>query len=111
MQITQVPDTGHVHVRTVSNVDLQNVGRFRQRLFGVLTDSTTNMTLDVSQLDYINSWGLAVFVELDTSLMRSGGKLVVLNPSPRLCRLFKETRLDQIFSIVSNDIDAQVPQP
>ncbi len=109
MQIKQMPDTANVRVVSVGDVDVDTVEGFRQRLFDVVTQNTINVILDAAQLNYVNSGGLAVLVELDTKLMRAGGRLKILKPTTTLRRLLKETRLDKILLIADEDEATAAP--
>jgi anti-sigma B factor antagonist len=59
----------------------------------------TQYLFDFSQLDYINSSGLGVFITLYTKIKNNNGNLIIKNPSKSVKSILSMMRLDQIFEI------------
>ncbi len=53
--------------------------------------------LDLSRVPYIGSLGIGVLVAAHVKVNRSGGKLRLVNPSPRVARILEITKVADIF--------------
>jgi anti-sigma B factor antagonist len=60
---------------------------------------TTAVVLDLSRLMFCDSAGLAALVRIHKST-RTGGGLILRNPTVRVTHLFQMTGLDRVFAIV-----------
>ena len=61
------------------------------------TAPCSRVEVDLSQLDYIDSSGLGVFISLHKRCARQGGTLAVRGLSGNVKELFEITRLDKVF--------------
>lgn len=62
--------------------------------------------IDLKNVKMMNScYGLGVIMACWGSLSRVGGKLRIINPSPKISNLFKITRLNQILDIRESSLD------
>ena len=68
--------------------------------FQELLNQEKSVLLDISQLNYINSSGLGIFINLLKNIKRIGKRLIVINPSPEVKVLFEITSLDKMFDTV-----------
>ena len=57
------------------------------------------MTADLSQLDYISSAGLGLFVRTHKRLSAAGHALKLINPTPHVRNVFHYAGLDKIFGL------------
>ena len=62
--------------------------------------------VDLSKVNYIDSSGLAAFVELFQKMKRYSGKLVLYNLSAGVKSVFEIAKLDSIFRLAANEKDA-----
>ena len=62
--------------------------------------------VDISEVNFIDSFGLGTLVQHHTQLQKSGGKLYVLNtttdPNTYIQRLFEMTGLKRVFNIIES---------
>jgi anti-anti-sigma factor len=65
-----------------------------------------NYLLNLSQLSYVNSSGIALFIRILTKVRTKGGELIVHNPNSIIQRLFTITKLDQVFQLVGSEQEA-----
>lgn len=61
---------------------------------------TGRLAIDLSQLKMIDSSGLAALINLVNRARLSGGRVVLVAPSPFVASVFSVTRLDTWFDIV-----------
>jgi anti-anti-sigma factor len=84
-------------------LEVSSTQRLEQAVESLMQEGYTQIVLSMEDVDYIDSSGLRLLLEIRRKLMDSGGKLHVMNPSPRVLRVLSITRLLNSFSIVSKD--------
>jgi anti-sigma B factor antagonist len=65
-------------------------------------DGLGRLVVDLSDLIYLDSTGLSVFVTAHKRARASGIEFCLANPNSSVRRLFKVTALDQVFEIVDS---------
>jgi anti-sigma B factor antagonist len=89
---------GEIHVSTAPE------------LSGLLADAlargVTSIVLDLSEVEFIDSTGLSVLLNVLRRLTQRGGSLVIVCTNPTVLRLFEITRLESTFDIVSTRDEA-----
>ena len=73
---------------------------FRDKLLKLVKEGIEELTLDLRQVEMVDSVGLGVIIAAHNSLRGIGGKLTVKNVSNDIYRLFKTMRLDQHFEVI-----------
>jgi anti-sigma B factor antagonist len=68
----------------------------------------TSLIIDLKKLDYLNSSGLNVLLNMLTRARNAGGEAVICNVSPKLSKLLVITKLDAVFSLASNQTEAHL---
>ena len=76
---------------------LEGIGRLLQR-------GLSEIDVDLSQLDDIDSVGFSVFVTAHYQCLDAGVRLRFLNPSPLIARLLRNNGLDEILDLVRSDL-------
>ncbi len=76
----------------------------RNEIASVIQDYLENKGIkdfifDFSELQYINSSGLGIFISLYTKIQNRGGSLILCNPPRSVRNLLNITKLDTIFDI------------
>lgn len=59
--------------------------------------------MDLSDLEYINSSGLSVFLQLLTKMRKNGHDIFLKNISEKVNQLLIVTKLNAVFNIVKNE--------
>lgn len=67
-----------------------------------LTEDRSQIILDLSGVDYMNSAGLRALVQAYKAAERNQGTLHITNPSPRIRELFAMVGLDTVFGVGPN---------
>jgi anti-sigma B factor antagonist len=95
-----------VCVRQTEGVSLVNVsGRltsfeskaFREMIQGLLKKGQTNILLNLTELDYLDSSGIGELVRNYMSVVKNGGALKVVGLAPKVEEILKVTQLYQVF--------------
>ncbi|MCC7293290.1 MAG: STAS domain-containing protein [Phycisphaerales bacterium] len=87
-------------VRPAGTITALNADEFRAALQEQLADGAKDLTIDLSDVDLIDSRGLAVFVVCHQTLLARGGTLTVLGADANLKGLFRVIRLDEHFRVL-----------
>jgi anti-sigma B factor antagonist len=99
---------GDAVIATVAGeVDLHNSPDLREALLGILTQAQPKrLVLNLSNVPYMDSSAIAVFVESLQKLKKAGGKMYLTNLQPRVKGLLEIARLDTIFILCADEAEA-----
>jgi len=78
----------------------------RDKMNGFLNDGNRRFVVNLAGVEYIDSSGLGQLVSIWVSVKNRRGHLTLLNPTKRVRRLFEITRLNTIFEIFENELEA-----
>ena len=104
-----------IQIRTENNldyVDLQGDLDFhsspelRRELTKFVERQASKVLIDLKKVNYIDSSGLATFVEMFQKMKRYAGKLVLFNLNPGVRSVFEISKLDTIFQLAGTEKDA-----
>jgi anti-sigma B factor antagonist len=96
----------NVNVRQADGVSLVDVtGRltsfesraFQQMIQGLLKRGQTNIVLNLTGLEYLDSSGIGELVRNYMSVVKKGGAMKVVGLAPRVEEILKVTQLYQVF--------------
>ncbi|MDY0227514.1 MAG: STAS domain-containing protein [Desulfomicrobium apsheronum] len=77
------------------------VPEFKQELASLLEDSPAEVRLDLIGAGMMDSIGIGVIIATHNSMKKKGGKLIIVNASENIIKLFKSMRLDQHLNLDS----------
>ena len=80
----------------VGEVDISNAHYFRKQLETALAEVKQNITIDLAELNYIDSTGLGVIIGVYGSVKKEGYSVKVLNPKDNVKKLLVISGLDKI---------------
>ena len=86
----------------VGEIDLGRAPSFREHLFTAQQKKPQRLVVDLGQVPYMDSSGVATLVEAMQTARRSGSKLVLCNMQARVRSIFEIARLDSVFLIVGS---------
>ena len=72
---------------------------FKSELLSLLNKGFTELNIDMSAIEMIDSLGLGVLIATHNSLIKTGGKLMVSQVSDEIYDLFKTMSLDRHFEV------------
>ncbi len=90
--------SGNVVVALRGEIDLQNSPEVRRALIEQLTEHR-NVVVDLARVDYIDSSGIACFVEAYQLARSQGMRFCLAAVSAQAMRVLKLARLDEVFVI------------
>jgi len=79
---------------------------FSAALDNVLKNESTNVIIDFTKIDYIDSTGIGELVGYLGKFTGQNRKLILVNPSERILKLLKLAKLDAVFKIYSTEDEA-----
>ena len=91
-----------VIVRPVGEIDLSSAAHLRQRLSQVQGGQPDRLVINLSDVPYMDSSGVATLVEAMQISRRTGTKLVLCALQDKVRSIFEIARLDMVFSIVES---------
>jgi len=89
-------ETGTWEFSLVGEVDISNAHYFRKQLETALAEVKQNITIDLADLNYIDSTGLGVIIGVYGSVKKEGYSIKVLNPKDNVKKLLVISGLDKI---------------
>lgn len=93
------PQDGVVVARPVGEVDLASSPTLRTKLTQIVSESPARLVLDLSQVPYMDSSGVATLVEALQQSRRHSTVLVLASLQDRVRSVFEIARLDTVFDI------------
>ena len=79
---------------------------FSAALENVLKNESTNVIIDFTKIDYIDSTGIGELVGYLGKFTSQNRKLILVNPSERIMKLLKLAKLDAVFKIYNTEEEA-----
>ena len=95
-------DTAIVH--PVGEIDLSRAPSLRHQISEVQNERPARLVIDLEEVPYMDSSGVATLVEVMQVARRQGGKLVLCRLQDKVQSIFEIARLDMVFTIV-DDVD------
>ncbi|NCD25128.1 MAG: anti-sigma factor antagonist [Deltaproteobacteria bacterium] len=86
-------------VRPGQDIVSTMVPGFKQELADVLAREPREIRLDMAGVEMMDSIGIGLLIAIHNSMRKNGGKLVVLNSTDNISKLFRSMRLDQHFQM------------
>jgi anti-sigma B factor antagonist len=84
----------------VGEIDLGRAPAFREHISRVQRDQPQRLIVDLGQVPYMDSSGVATLVEAMQTARRTGTRLVLCTLQDRVRSIFEIARLETVFIIV-----------
>ncbi len=91
-------DSQH-EVRLLGELDMSTASRLSDELVRLASAGASVVTLDLSDLAFIDSTGLSVLITGLKQLRQQGGDLALRSPTPGTRKVLEITGLTEVFSI------------
>jgi len=88
------------------DVDMARSVELRERLREVLSDKPSVTVINLAQVGFMDSSGLATLVEALQISRRNGGELRLADLAARVRGIFEIARLDTVFKIYASEAEA-----
>jgi anti-sigma B factor antagonist len=99
-EVTDKAIDAQTHVIAVrGELDLATAAAFSAPLLAAIDAGKTNVVVDLCEVVFIGSNGLATLLSGLRRLTRRGGRLLIATANPTVLRMFEITRTDSTFAI------------
>jgi anti-sigma B factor antagonist len=98
LQLSRLPADPAPVLVVAGEVDVYEAPAFRAELFDLVDEEHARVVVDCSGLTFLDSAGLAAFVDAQRRLAGRGGALVLRDLRPAARRIFEITDLVELFS-------------
>lgn len=95
-------------IRPLGEIDLGRSPSLRLQLTQAMSREFSRLVIDLSDVPYMDSSGVATLVEAMQQSRRSGSKLVLCGLQEKVRSIFEIARLDTVFTIVSDSEEARL---
>ena len=99
IQVKYDDQAKEIFVTLDGDLDLNSVNDFKRCMDENIEEFKAGVTIDCSQLRYIDSTGLGVLVSILKKVKEYGGTMKILQLKPYLFKIFDVTGLTQVFEI------------
>ncbi|MGQ9570762.1 MAG: STAS domain-containing protein [Thermodesulfovibrionales bacterium] len=99
MEIEIVDYKGTKVVELSGDIDMYTSPELRRELMGLVRKKLSPVLVDFKNVSYIDSSGIATFVEGLKGIRTYGGRLKFFNIPDRIIDIFSFSRLDRVFEI------------
>jgi anti-sigma B factor antagonist len=99
MQVAETTDGGISILTLQGDIDLHHSPQLRSVLQGKVKAKCPALLIDMKEVGYIDSSGLATLVEYFQGSRAHAGKVALATLSPRVKSVFELVRLNEIFPI------------
>ncbi|TSB45853.1 STAS domain-containing protein [Alkalicoccobacillus porphyridii] len=104
----QVEENGNQkNVLLSGEIDTYTAPKLREALIPLAEASGSQLIIDLSEVQYIDSTGLGIFVGVLKATDTNGGSLTLTGMTERIKRLFVITGLDEVITIVDRREEAK----
>jgi anti-sigma B factor antagonist len=100
MDLSISTENGKTRARVTGRLDTTNSEEFEKKMAPLLEGGNPDIEMDCSELEYISSSGLRLFLTLQKSVNARGGKLVILNMQSAIKDIFNMTGFSRIMTIM-----------
>lgn len=85
--------------RIIGEVDIANSKEFEEAILDYVDQGIPVIRLDLSNMEYIDSTGLGVLMNIRRNLLGEGQEIILVQPKRSIQKLMQLTGVDQIFTI------------
>lgn len=100
------PDSSSV-LALSGDIDLYQSPAVKAKLDGLIGQQTRQILVDLSAVQYMDSSGLALFIEALQRIGAYGGQLALFGLQDSVKHIFEVSRLDQVFRIFPDEAAAR----
>lgn len=106
MKIEIVDFKGNKIIAISGDIDMYSSPELRKELMRLIDKKLKSLHVDFKDVSYIDSSGIATFVEGLKTMKTYGGRLKLIDIPEGIMEIFRFSKLDSIFEIYGNIDDA-----
>lgn len=89
------------------DIDLYQSSVVKEKLNALISQKPPRILVDLRSVNYMDSSGLAVFIEAMQRIASYGGKLALFGLQKSVRNIFEVSRLDQVFTLFPDEESAR----
>lgn len=97
--VTVSGDAQTCEIRLLGELDMSTAPQFRDELLRLAEAGSPQITVDLTELAFIDSTGLSVLITGLKRVRQQGGDMALRSPSPSTRKVLEITGLHEVFSI------------
>ncbi|MFQ5953082.1 MAG: STAS domain-containing protein [Candidatus Omnitrophota bacterium] len=106
MQINMQEKEGISIFRIVGDIDVNTSPEIKKSFDNLIKEKKDKVVVNLKDVSYVDSSGLATLVEIFKNLRAYGGKIKLTNLSSKVMGLFEITKLNKLFDIKAEEEEA-----
>ncbi|MBD3295906.1 MAG: anti-sigma factor antagonist [Candidatus Omnitrophica bacterium] len=106
MQISVEEKNGVSIFRVNGDIDINSSPDVKKSFDEAIRNKKDKIVINLSEVNYVDSSGLATLVEILKNIRPFGGKMKITNLSSKVKGLFEITKLDKLFDLSDEENDA-----
>jgi anti-anti-sigma factor len=106
MDISEIKHSDAVVLALSGKLDATTAKPFEEKIIGVINSGTQRLVVDLSQLEYVSSSGLRVFLLAAKRLQPTNGKMALCGLQDHIRQLFDLAGFSSILSIYGSRDEA-----
>lgn len=106
MEISQRSQGEITILDIVGEIDLYNAPELEVTVRKLITEKKIKILINMSQVPFIDSNGLAKLIFTQRELKKVSGSLKLAALSPAILKIFEATKLDKVLSVFASEEDA-----
>ena len=106
MQLNMEQKNGVSVVRIEGDIDINTSPDVRKYFDKLVTEKKGNFVINLENVPYVDSSGLATLVEILKRVRATSGTLKLTNLSGKVLGLFEITKLNKLFTIAADEDEA-----
>ena len=87
-------------------VDINSSPAIKKAFDKIISSKAPKVVINLSKVTYVDSSGLATFVEILKNMKTYGGRMRLTNLSVKIKSLFEITKLEKLFEIMASEEEA-----
>lgn len=99
-------ENGAIVLELAGDIDLHRSVELRAGLLETIQEKPAVLVINMSEVGFMDSSGLATLIEAMQLSRRNGGQLRLVGLNHRVRSIFEISRLDKIFQIFENESEA-----
>ncbi len=99
MEYTVTEDGKHKIIALKGELDLYKTGKLKRELLEAIGDQASAIVVDMTELKYMDSSGIALMAFLQKHCRGKGGSFAFLNVNSEIMNVLKLAALDNFFKI------------
>jgi anti-sigma B factor antagonist len=103
-RVTMSGTAGRAVISLEGELDLATAPQLRERLVALAERDDTDIVLDLTDLNFVDSTGLSVLVMALNRSRAAGRSITLRNPSASVMRILEITGLDSVFRVESASV-------